>query len=379
MKQFASFVRKEFYHIFRDRRTVMILFMMPVIQMLLFGFALSTEVKNVRVAVFDPSRDISTGRIIRQLEANRYFTLVEELPGAAEGVSALRPGDIHRVLSGGMASLAVVFGADFHSRLMTAGEASVQLVADAADPNQARAFTAYASGIISAYCEELLRGAEAPPLRIIPEIRMIYNPQMNGAYNFVPGVMGLILMLVCAMMTSISIVREKERGTMEALLVSPVKPACIILSKMTPYFALAIADLCIILLMSVHVLHVPVSGSLLLLFAMALLFILAALSLGLLISNLVDSQVAAMLISGMGMMLPTIILSGLIFPVESMPPVLQWISSVIPARWFISAVRKVMIQGVDFVHVAEETLVLAGMTALILSMSLITFKVRLKK
>jgi ABC-2 type transport system permease protein len=368
MKQFISFVQKEFFHIFRDRRTVMILFMMPVIQMLLFGFALSTEVKNVRVAVFDPSRDISTERIIRQLGENRYFTLVDEQPG----------GDIQRVLNEGRASLVVVFSEDFHNSLLHTGEASVQLIADASDPNQARSFTAYATSIISSYAGELMREMKAP-LQIIPQVRMLYNPQMNGAYNFVPGVMGLILMLVCAMMTSISIVREKERGTMEVLLVSPVKPLYIILSKMTPYFVLAIADLSIILLLSVFVLHVPVAGSLLLLVMMALLFILAALSLGLLISNLVDSQVAAMLISGMGLMLPTIILSGLIFPTESMPSVLQWISSIIPARWFIQAVRKVMIQGVDFIYVAKEVGILAGMIAFILFMSLITFNVRLKK
>jgi ABC-2 type transport system permease protein len=274
----------------------MILFMMPIMQMLLFGFALTTEVKNTKMAVYDPSKDISTERIIRELDANEYFTLVKYLNSSDE---------IQKVMQEGKASLVVVFSENFHDNMLHTDEGAVQLIADATDPNQARAFTGYATGIIQDYRQELMRDAKIP-LQILPEVRMLYNPQMKGAYNFVPGVMGLILMLICAMMTSISIVREKERGTMEVLLASPMKPIYIILSKVTPYFALAIADLAVILLMSVFVLDVPVAGSLFLLVSMALLFILAALSIGLFISNAVSSQVTAMLISGMGLMLPTI-------------------------------------------------------------------------
>jgi ABC-2 type transport system permease protein len=369
MKQFLSFVRKEFYHIFRDKRTLLLLFMIPIVQMLLIGFCLTTEVKNTKMAVYDPSKDISTERIIRKLDANQYFTLVKYLNS---------PDQIQKVMQESKASLVVVFSENFHDNVLHTGEATVQLIADATDPNQARAFTAYAASVIQDYGQELMREAKIP-LQILPEVRMLYNPQMKGAYNFVPGVIGMILMLICAMMTSISIVREKERGTMEVLLTSPVKPIYIILSKVTPYFVLAIADLAIILLTAVFVLDVPVAGSLLLLVSMALLFILAALSLGLLISNIVSSQVAAMLISGMGLILPTILLSGLAFPIESMPGILQWISAVLPVRWFIQAVRKVMIQGVDIVFITKELIILTAMIALLLFMSLRTFKIRLKK
>ncbi|GAB6394400.1 MAG: ABC transporter permease [Bacteroidales bacterium] len=346
----------------------MILLLMPIVQMLLFGFALTTEVKNTQMAVFDPSKDISTERIIRQLDANNYFTLVEELHS---------PDDIQRVFREGRASLVIVFGEHFHDNMLHTGEGAVQLIADASDPNQARSFTNYAASIIAAYGQGM---SEANiPFRIVPEVRMLYNPQMKGAYNFVPGVMGLILMLICAMMTSISIVREKESGTMEVLLASPMRPVFIILSKLTPYFALAIVDLCLILLMSVFVLGVPVSGSLALLVATALLFILAALSTGLFISNIVDTQVAAILISGLGLMMPTMLLSGLAFPIESMPRLLQWLSAALPARWFIDAVRKVMIQGVDATFVAKELAILAGMIALLIFLSVRTFKTKLQK
>ncbi|MDR1809621.1 MAG: ABC transporter permease [Prevotella sp.] len=373
MKQFFAFVRKEFYHIFRDKRTVMILFMMPIMQMLLFGFCLTTEVKNTKMAVYDPSKDISTEKIIRELDANQYFTLVKYLNS---------PDEIQQVMQEGKASLVVVFGENFHDNLLHSGESAVQLIADATDPNQARAFSGYAQLIIENAKLKILEnsGLNNHQLPVINcQSKMLYNPQMKGAYNFVPGVMGLILMLICAMMTSISIVREKERGTMEVLLASPIKPIYIILSKVTPYFVLSIVNFATILLLSYFALGVPIAGNLLLLIMLSLLFMLGALSLGLLISNVVDTQVAAMLLSGMGLMMPTMLLSGLIFPIESMPAILQWLSAIFPARWFIDAVRKVMIQGAGIMHIAKELTVLAGMIAAFLLVSLKTFKIRLQK
>lgn len=369
MKQFSSFVRKEFYHIFRDKRTVMILLIMPVLQIILFGFAITTEVKNVRMAVFAPSKDISTEGIINQLQESKYFTLVEELQGS---------GDIQRIFREGKANLVVVFSENFHDNMLHTGESSIQLIADATDPNQALMLTNYAASIISGYGMEIMNEANMP-LQIIPEIKMLNNPQMKDAYNFVPGVMGLILMLICAMMTSISIVREKETGTMEILLASPMKPIYIILSKTTPYFTLSIVNLATILLLSVYVLGIPVAGNLFLLIFISLLFILVALSIGLLISTIVDKQLAAMLISGMGLMMPTMLLSGMIFPVESMPVFLQWISCALPVRWYIEAVRKLMIQGVDAVYVLKEIVILSGMALFVLSASLKKFSIRLKK
>ncbi len=367
MKQFYVFVRKEFYHIFRDKRTMLILLGMPIAQILLFGFAITTEVKDTQIAVFDPSKDASTQLIKERFQASEYFTIAEELKS---------PDQIEDIFKYGKINLVIVFSQDFANNLLHNGEASVQLIADGTDPNQATMLTGYASGILGSYQQELMEQYRVP-FRIIPEVKMLYNPQLKSAYNFVPGVMGLILMLICAMMTSIAIVREKETGTMEILLSSPLKPIYIILAKAVPYFTLSILNLITILLLAVFVLHVPIAGSLFLLILISLLFIFTALSLGLLISTLVDSQMAAMLASGMGLMMPIMLLSGMIFPVESMPKILQWVSAIVPARWYIEAVKKVMIQGVETRFVLKEILILTAMAGSLIIISLKKFKTRL--
>lgn len=367
MKQFLIFAGKEFRHIFRDRRTMLILLVMPVVQIILFGFAITTEVQNVRMAVLDPSDDVLTRRIVGRLDASEYFTLTARFHTPQEMDEAFRRSQV---------DMAVVFSPDFADGLYT-GDAAVQLVTDATDPNTATMQTSYATGIITAAARELLPAGVRVPL-LQPEVKLLYNPQMKSVYNFVPGVMGLILMLICAMMTSVSIVREKEMGTMEVLLVSPVRPIFIILSKAVPYFVLSFVNLTTILLLSVYVLHVPVAGSLPWLVTVSLLFIFVSLSLGLLISTLTQTQVAAMLASGLVLMMPTMLLSGMIFPVESMPWVLQGISAAIPARWYIQAVRKLMIQGVDVVNVLTEVGVLLGMAVVLVTVSLKKFKNRLE-
>lgn len=367
MKQFIAFVRKEFFHIFRDRRTMLILLGMPVVQIILFGFAITTEVKNVRVAVLDPSNDMVTRRIIDRMDASEYFSVTTCLYSPGEVETAFRRGDI---------DLALIFNEQFASRIYT-GEARVQLISDATDPNTATMQAGYAANIITAAGREMLPpGGRATS--IIPEVKLLYNPQMKSAYNFVPGVMGLILMLICAMMTSISIVREKETGTMEILLVSPVKPLFIILAKAVPYFVLSFVNLTTILLLSVYVLGVPVAGSLFWLIMVSLLFIFVSLALGLLISSVTQTQVAAMLVSGLMLMMPTMLLSGMIFPRESMPVILQGISAVLPARWYIQAVRKLMIEGVDISLVLMEVGILAAMATILITISFKKFKNRLE-
>lgn len=367
MKQFLAFVRKEFYHIFRDKRTILILLGMPVVQIILFGFAITTEVNNVKIAVFDPSKDVSSQHIIRQLDASKYFTVSDVLTSADE---------IKTVFQKGKADLVVVFSEQFDSSLKHTRQASIQLIADATDPNTATTLTNYATSIINSYQQQLIAQQQAP-VQIIPEIKLLYNPQMKSAYNFVPGVMGLILILICAMMTSISIVREKETGTMEVLLVSPMKPIFIIIAKAVPYFILSFVNLVTILLLSVFVLGVPVAGSLFWLGVVSVVFILVALALGLLISTIAQSQVAAMLISGMGMMMPVMLLSGMIYPTESMPMVLQWISDIIPAKWYILAVKKLMIEGLDVSFILKELGILILMAVILITVSLKKFKVRL--
>ena len=362
MKQFWAFIKIEFFHIFRDRRTMLILLGMLVLQIILFGFAITTELNHSRVAVLDPSKDAVTTRITERIDENRYFSVVKELSSAS---------DIETVFRHDEADIVVAFTPDFDANLST-GEAGIQLVVDATDPNTGNMMAGYVQGIVG---QALQSGTQSSP---IVQTHLLFNPQMKSAYNFVPGVMGLILMLICAMMTSISIVREKETGTMEVLLVSPIRPIFIILAKAVPYLVLSCVNLATILLLSVYVLHVPVEGSLWTLSFLSLLLIAVALSLGLLISCVVQNQVAAMIVSGMGLMMPVMLLSGMIFPIESMPAVLQWISNIIPARWYIQAVKKVMIEGLGMAAVWHEALILSGMAALLIGLSLKKFKERLE-
>ena len=362
MKQFWAFIKIEFFHIFRDRRTMLILLGMPVLQIILFGFAITTELNHSRVAVLDPSKDAVTTRITERIDENRYFSVVKELSSAS---------DIETVFRHDEADIVVAFTPDFDANLST-GEAGIQLVVDATDPNTGNMMAGYVQGIVG---QALQSGTQSSP---IVQTHLLFNPQMKSAYNFVPGVMGLILMLICAMMTSISIVREKETGTMEVLLVSPIRPIFIILAKAVPYLVLSCVNLATILLLSVYVLHVPVEGSLWTLSFLSLLLITVALSLGLLISCVVQNQVAAMIVSGIGLMMPVMLLSGMIFPTESMPAVLQWISNIIPARWYIQAVKKVMIEGLGMAAVWHEALILSGMAALLIGLSLKKFKERLE-
>lgn len=342
---------------------MLILLAMPVIEIILFGFAISTEVKNARIVVLDPSDDAITRRLTDRLDASEYFT-VSHTVGSPEEMQAL--------FRANRADLGVVFSPRFADNLPTR-EATIQLVADATDPNTATLQVNYATRIIRS--EEALFQGSIPGGGI--DLKLLYNPGMKSAYNFVPGVMGLILMLICAMMTSISIVREKETGTMEVLLVSPVRPFFVILSKMIPYFLLSFVNLASILLLSVFVLNVPVSGSLASLIAVSLLFIFVALSLGVLISSVATTQVAAMLASGLILMMPTVLLSGMIFPVESMPLPLRALSALIPARWYIDVVRRLMIQGAGIQYMLKETGILLLMGVVFTTVSLKKFKNRL--
>lgn len=368
MRQFFAFVAKEFRHILRDRLTTTILIGLPILQLFLFGFAITTEVKNTRVEVYAPRPDSATRAITERLAANPLFIL---------GHALTDPEQIQQGFARGEVGLALVFSDHFAEKMMHGGGAQVQLIADGSDPNTAKTLVNYAQGIIAAYLAEQMRGA-ALPYAITPEVKLLYNPSMKGAYNFVPGVMGMILLLVCAMMTSISIAREKETGTMEVLLVSPVKPLQLILAKTVPYLVVSIIDLAIILLMSVYVLGVPIAGSLALLVGTSLIYIFLSLSLGILISSVANTQTTALLISGMAMMLPVIMLSGMIFPIETMPWLLQMLSYAVPAKWYIVVVRKVMISGLGFDSVRTELAVLTAMALVLVVVSLKKHSVRLE-
>ena len=352
MKQFIAFVIKETKHILRDKRTMLILFGMPVVMMLLFGFAITTDVKNVRTVVVTSEMSPRTQQAVERLAQSEYFVITQTVSTPQEGEQLIRSQK---------ADMAMVFSHDFASK-----KDGIQLIVDGSDPNMAAQWTNYAQGVLANMQGSMVNS------------KMLYNPQMKSAYNFVPAIMGMLLMLICAMMTSISIVREKEKGTMEVLLVSPVKPLMVIIAKAVPYLMLAFAILITILLMARFVLGVPLAGSLFWILAVSILYILLALSLGLLISNVAQTQLVALLLSAMVLLMPVVMLSGMLFPVESMPQVLRWLAAIVPPRYYIEAMRKLMIMGVGIGDVAREVAVLAGMTAVLLTIALKKFKQRLE-
>jgi ABC-2 type transport system permease protein len=365
--QFISFVKKEFYHIFRDRRTLFILLGMPIVQIIIFGFALTNEVKNAKFAVLDQSKDVATNQIISELDASRYFDIFKSVNSYKEIEHLFRRGEV---------KLAIVFPPSFNSDLEHFNTTQVQLVADASDPNTATTLTGYATTIIKDYQQRLMHDKKLP-YTINTTARMLYNPQLKGAYNFVPGVMAMVLMLVCTMMTAITIVREKETGTMEIMLVSPMQPFIIIVAKAVPYLLLSIINIISILLLSVFVLEVPINGSIVLLMSEGILFTITCLSFGLLISSVTESQQTAMFISLTGMFLPTVMLSGFMFPIENMPLPLRVVSNIVPARWFYEIVKSVMIKGLSLGNVWKQTAILVAMTIALIALSIQKFKIRL--
>lgn len=367
MKQFITFVRKEFAHVLRDRKTLLILFGLPIVQIMIFGFALTNEVKNSKLVIVDHAKDMASQQLITKIEASKYFEIEK---------AALNSHEIEAAFKTGKIKMVVVFPQNFNYDLMHQNSAQLQVIADASDPNIASTITNYISAIVGDYQNEL-NALSSMPYKIIPETRMIYNPQLESVHNFVPGVMALVLMLVCVMMTAISIVREKELGTMEILLVSPFKPMLVIASKAVPYLLLSLINVIIILLLSVNVLKLPINGSIVLLFAESTLFILTCLALGLLISVRTSSQQVAMLISLMGMLLPTMLFSGFMFPIENMPWPLQYISNAVPAKWYYIIVKNIMIKGVGFAGVWKETMILVGITLFLTAVAVKNFKIRL--
>ena len=352
MKQFISFVIKEMRHILRDKRTMLILFGMPVVMMLLFGFAISTDVKNVRTIVVTSSLDHQTQQCVETLGANEYFNILYKVNTPAEAEKLIR---------NQKADIGVVFGQEYASK-----HSGIQVITDGADPNMAQIYANYAVQILT-----------HPHISAV-STKLLFNPQMRSCYNFVPGIMGMLLMLICAMMTSISIVREKERGTMEVLLVSPIRPLMMIIAKVIPYLLLAFTILVSILLISHYILEVPVAGSLFWIFVVSRIYILVALSLGLLISTVAKTQLVALLASAMMLMLPCVLLSGMMFPIESMPNILQYVSMILPPRHYIAAMRKLMIMGVDIDKVIHEVAILLIMLAILLTAALLNFKKRLE-
>ncbi len=368
MKRFLGFVIKEFYHIFRDKRTLLVLFGMPIAQMMLFGFVITSEIRNVKLAVLDYSKDNTTRRITEKLTSTGYFQLVRNLDNEAE---------IKEVLGAGVIREVIVFEPNFEKKLEREGTAAVHIITDASEANTANLMYSYTSGIIQDYVNKENRNTPMP-MKIDVESRNQYNENLESVYMFVPGTMAMILMLISALLTSISIVREKELGTMEVLLVSPLKPLQIVIGKVTPYVVLSLINAISIIALGYLVFGLPVQGSLVLLMAECMLFIMMALSLGILISTSTNSQQTAMFLSMIALMLPTILLSGFIYPIENMPVVLQWLSYIMPPKYFIIILKNIMLKGTGFAYVWKETLVLFGMTIFFIGASVRRFKIRLE-
>lgn len=366
-KRLFNFLAKEFKHIFRDRRSMLILFGMPIIQLMLFGYVITNEIKDANIAILDKSKDAATQRIVTALGAPKFFNHTLDLTNESQIDPVLRANKVRMV---------VVFEPNFEKRLMEEKRANVQIITDATEPNIASSSVNYTTSIINKavneyYGQDINRGVVVQP-------RMIYNEKQMNVFMFVPGTMALILMLISAMMTSITIAREKESGTMEILLVSPLKPVQIIVGKVLPYFLLSFINAVVILLLSRFVFGLPILGSVTLLLAESMLFILMALSLGIFISTAASGQQQAMFISMFALMLPTMLLSGFIYPVENMPQWLQVVCNLMPPRWFIIIIKNIMLKGSSFVEVMRETLVICGFTLLFIAMSVKKFKIRLE-
>lgn len=369
MKRFLGFVKKEFLHIFRDFRTLIILFGIPAAQILLFGFVVSTDIKDAGVAFLDLSKDEITEKISDKICSSGFFRRTDDL---------LNYNDIDNTLKKGKTKAVIVFSKDFGSKLVNEGQASLTIIADGSEPNTATLVTNYITAIVTDFNRELSGISDGQTLLIQPEVRMFYNPSLKGHFMFVPGVITLILILICALMTSVTITREKEFGTMEVLLVSPLRPVQIILGKVTPYFILSFINVIVILILSWLVFGLPVKGSIVLLLVESMLYILMSLSLGILISTVSSTMQQAIFISLVGMMLPTVLLSGFIFPIENMPAVYGWISSVLPPRYFIVIIKSIMIKGTGFLYIWKETLILVIMTIVFILLSIKNFRIRLE-
>ena len=368
MKRFIGFIKKEFYHIFRDKRSLFILFGMPIAQILLFGFAITNEINNVDIAILDHSKDATTKEIINKIAASKYFSINQFIEKESDIEVVFKKGKVKAVLN---------FEKDFSKNSIKENNANIQVITDATDPNTANTISNYVNAILQSYLKEQNKSV-AQVYQIVPQTHMVYNPELKSVYMFVPGVMTIILMLVSAMMTSISITKEKELGTMEILLVSPLKPIQVIIGKVFPYIFLSIINAIVIIVLSIFIFKMPIQGSLFLLGMESVLFIITALALGILISTVSATQQTAMMISLMGLMLPVILLSGFIFPITSMPLPLQVISNIIPAKWFIIIIKAIMLKGVGLQYVWKETLILFGMTVFFIGLSVKKYKIRLE-
>ena len=369
MKRFLGFVKKEFLHIFRDIRTLIILFGIPAAQIIIFGYAINMDIKNAGVAFLDMSKDEVTEQLSDKIISSGFFIKTEELATYD---------DIDKAFKKSKTKAVVVFEKDFGKKFIAEKKAAMNIIADGSDPNTATLITNYITAITADFNMSAAGITSAAQGGVIPEVRMFHNPELKSYFTFVPGVITLILILICALMTSVTITREKEFGTMEALLVSPLKPLHIILGKVTPYFILSFINVLVILALSWAVFKIPIKGSLVLLLAETMLYIMMSLTLGILVSTASSSMQQAIFISLIGLMMPTIFLSGFMIPIENMPKIYDYVSFVVPPRHFVVIIKNIMIKGAGFSYIWKETLILTVMTIFFVALSVKNFKTRLE-
>lgn len=367
LSRIVSISRKEFLHIIRDPRTLMIVILMPVIQLVMFGYALNLEIQKVELAVVDYDHSPQSRQLIEQFSGSRFFEVFPYQGSLAEAENLF----LER-----QARVILIIPQDFARKLARTPVTPVQILVDAVDPNAATLIRNYCSQVIVQFNQN--HGAQIPPpFGVRPTIW--FNPDLKSAYFFVPGILALLLVMISALLTSITITREKELGTMEQILVSPVRPYEIIAGKVIPYIFLAFLDGSLILVLGILLFHVPFVGSLPLLALLTMLYIITALSLGLMISTIAKTQQVAMMAAVMVTLLPTVMISGFIFPIASMPRLLQLISYIIPARYFLFIVRGIMLKGNTAMQLMEPILFLATMSSVLLLISWKKFSVNLER
>ena len=362
-----AIARKEFLHIRHDPRSLIIIFVLPVIQLILFGYALNMEIQNIDMAIVDYNNTMYSRKLVQEFEGNNYFS-----PFYYQGEQR----DIEQLLLYRKARAIMIIDKDFDEKYMHAELIPVQILIDASDPNAATMIKHYFNSVISNF-NSRYRAQVNTPFTIEP--RIWYNPDLKSSYFFVPGLVALILVMISALLTSITITREKEMGTMEQILVSPIKPLEIIIGKVLPYILLAFLDGFMILILGVFLFNVPFDGSVLLLILLSTLYITTALSLGLMISTIVSTQQVAMMAALAITLLPTVMLSGFIFPIKSMPIILQYISYMVPAKYFLIIIRGIMLKGNTFAQLSLQTLFLLIMTLVLLRIALRKFRINLEK
>lgn len=358
-------IRKEFYHIFRDYRTLMILFLMPVIQMIMFGYALNMEIQRINLSVQNLSGGQYSRELIRVLQGSRFFHLVEVDP------SNIETGFFRRTIRAHL-----TIPEDFDRKFSHSQPVQIDAFIDASNSSDAQ--------LVEQYLEQAVRIFEnrlRPPDRLVFSVNPVfrYNPELKSSYFMVPGLLALLMIMITALLTSITLVREKETGTFTLLKLSPLRSWDIILGKLIPYLLLSVLIATTILLVGTLLFHVPVKGNLFMLYLFILIYSVTGLGLGMLISSIAKTQQVAMLAALLVTILPTLILSGFLFPLESMPAFLQWISHIIPARYFLVLVRGNMIKDNTLVELLKPLLQLLFFGLLFIVMSVKKFRQFLEK